>query len=453
MSSPVSQPPPSAGIAAPDAAPSPSGSDVSHQPPPAPAVPQYQTFGPDPSKFDDPTLYHIREVTPGMSDEEKKDIYCVAGFPESDLHDRTCGTPPDKDFSNAKPTAQVTFNQFTNHVDMYVRPLCEEDLAFLKERGDRINPYVMPPRGPRHYKDIWAEEDNGMQLDGNDKTPPYEPKGNPDMLISEDITETDRVSAGPVLSRLLTAMRPERRADEASTNGETNGITNGDMDVDEPPSQLNGDIITNGTNSVPSATHMPEADIPGFKTPIVPRPDYATLDDRILQELRHIGFVAPDDTPSYQGHYDDEVAARLRYLQAELRRVSMENGARKARILELTKDRMAQQEYSNIADDLDNQLNQAYLKRNRTIGKGKKVVKRPGGAGGGSHPVNGAAVTRPGIGEPIRNLMERRLRWRNEIGPVVDYGRAQLPQETIFADDVMKKLREREAESWNEVEE
>ena len=105
-----------------------------HQPPPAPSMPQYQTFGPDPSKFDDPTIYHIREVTDDMTDEERRDIYGVKSFPKSDLSDLIAGKVADKDFSNAKPTNQVNANTFHAYVEPYVRPLTEEDMAWLKER-------------------------------------------------------------------------------------------------------------------------------------------------------------------------------------------------------------------------------------------------------------------------------------------------------------------------------
>ena len=105
-----------------------------HQPPPAPSMPQYQTFGPDPSKFDDPTIYHIREVTDDMTDEEKRDIYGVKSFPKSDLSDLIAGKVADKDFSNAKPTNQVNANTFLAYVEPYLRPLTEEDMAWLKER-------------------------------------------------------------------------------------------------------------------------------------------------------------------------------------------------------------------------------------------------------------------------------------------------------------------------------
>ena len=93
-----------------------------------------QRFGSNPLTSDDTTVYHVRKVTNDMPDEEKKEIYCVKQFPHSNLRHLIAGTPPDKDFSNAKPTNQVNFNTFNTLADSYLRPLTEEDLAFLKEK-------------------------------------------------------------------------------------------------------------------------------------------------------------------------------------------------------------------------------------------------------------------------------------------------------------------------------
>ncbi|RMZ67437.1 transcriptional regulator Ngg1 [Pyrenophora seminiperda CCB06] len=448
ISSPISQAPPSATGTGPADAPSPSGSDVSHQPAPAPAVPQFQTFGPDPAKFDDPTIYHIRDVTPGMSIEERKEIYCVAEFPQGNLRDKIAGSPPDKDFSNAKPPSQVNATVFANYVEPYIRPLTEEDVAFLKERGDRVGPFVLPRRGQRHYKEIWAEEDGAMHIDSNDQHPPPNvPRGAAED-ISDHLLETDQVSAGPLLSRLLATLRPEGRGNQNNHN-EPNGVNGDAMDIDEGAG-VQADTTNN--NSLPAAAQLPDLVQPGWKTSSQNgRTDYVGMEDRMLMELKHYGFISEADaeSQSFDAHFDDEVAARLRFLQEELRKQSVVNGARKQRLLELTEERIAQQEYNTIADDLDNQLNAAYLKRNRNIGKGKKQNKRPGGAGGGSHPVANAGITRPGVGEPIRTLMERRQQWINTIGPVVNFGKTGLPTESIFGEEKMKELESREVGIWN----
>ncbi|KAF3002623.1 Transcriptional regulator [Curvularia kusanoi] len=443
MSSPTSQEPAAAADAPQDAA-SPSGSDVSHQPAPAPAVPQYQTFGEDPVKFDDPTVYHIREVTPGMTDEEKKEIYSVAVFPPSNLHDKIAGLPPDKDFSNAKPATQVNAGVFANYVEPYIRPLTEEDVAFLRERGDRTGPFVLPRRGQRHYKAIWAEEDGAMHIDSNvERSTAHVPRGAAEDLVDE-VLETEQVSAGPLVSRLLATLRPEGRG--AQTN-DTNNLNSDAMDIDEG---AGAPVDTTNTNTLPAATQLP--DFTGrLPQPPTPHTDYASLEDRMLMELKHYGLLSEPDTETqtYDYHFDDEVAQRLRFLQEELRKQSIVNGARKQRLLELTEERIAQQEYNTIADDLDNQLNAAYLKRNRNIGKGKKQNKRPGGAGGGSHAVANAGISRPGVGEPIRTLMERRIQWISTIGPVVNFGKTGLPEETVFPEEKMRELESREVEIWN----
>lgn len=69
-----------------------------------------------------------------MTDEEKKKIYSVAAFPTRDISDEIAGTPPDKDFSNAKPTNQIAASTFLTYAEPYLRQLTEEDIAFLRER-------------------------------------------------------------------------------------------------------------------------------------------------------------------------------------------------------------------------------------------------------------------------------------------------------------------------------
>ena len=456
-------------------------------PPPRPPPPN-QTFGEDPSTFPDPTVYEIREVKPGMSDEERREIYSVATYPPSDLADLIAGDPPDKDFSSAKPSNQISFSTFSTYVEPYFRPFTEEDLAFLRERGDRMTPFVMPKRGKKHYTDVWAEEDGAMSIDsspaGRDKLAPNQARGNIENLTDE-LAETDKLSVGPLLSRLLQALRPEWRPPTTDEKPLPNGV-NGDVSI-------NGDVLMNGADpftdalpangagddrSLPPASYMPESSSEPWKKATHPKLDYAQVDERIKQELRHIGFlpqpeagagangasgVAAGDPAAadYDGAYDDEVAARLRLLQDRLREQVLLNGARKARLTELVKERMAHQEYQTILEDLDSQVQAAYLKRTRTMGKSKKG-KRPGGAGGGSHAAGGGAagaagVARPtGIGDLNKTLMERRKRWIDSIGAVFDdealgmVPRASDPHSSIFKPAEMAGLMKREKEAWDE---
>ncbi len=433
--------------------------------PPRREAPQFQTFGQDPSTFPDPTVYEIRDVKPTMSDDELREIYSVAVFPRSDLADLIAGDPPDKDFSNAKPTNQISFSTFSSYMEPYFRPFSEEDLAFLRERGDRVMPFIMPKRGKKHYAEIWAEEDGAMSIDSNpqgrDKLQPNQPRGNIENM-DDDVAETDKLSVGPVLSRLLQAMRPEGRAQPSDDKPTTNGV-NGDVEVKEEP---NGDAAAGTPNeetkSLPPASFMSESSSEAWKKATHPKLDYMQVDERIKQELRHIGFLPQEGFDGeYDGHFDDEVAARLRLLQEKLRQQILVNGARKARLTELVKERMAHQEYSTILEDLDTQVQGAYLKRTRTMGKSKKS-KRPGGssaaaAAAAAGGAGGAAgMARPGIGDVTRTLMERRKRWIDNIGTVFDdenlgkVPRVADPGSTIFKPDMMADLMKKERQSWDE---
>lgn len=338
----------------------------------------------------------------------------------------------------------------------------------------------MPRRGKRHYTDIWAEEDGHISLDSthqaSEKLPPNQPRGNLEQM-DDDIAETDQISSGPMLSRLLSAMRFEHRPSPVEDKDKPNGLTNGNgtgepstSGFSNPASASTENPTDDNKASLPPATFMPESSSQNWKTPVT-KLDHHQMDERLKAELRNIGFLGPESEPDYDAHYDDEVAERLRTLQAELKRVSIVNGARKARILELANERMAHQEYKTILEDLDSQVQQAYLKRTRTLGKGKKNTKRPGGAGGGSHPVangggagsasgvNGAGgaagaagVTKAAIGDLARQLMERRKKWEGKIGPVFgdDVTRVRGSGEDIFAEDVMEPFIKAEKEKWDE---
>jgi transcriptional adapter 3 len=333
----------------------------------------------------------------------------------------------------------------------------------LTSQGDRVTPFIMPKRGKKHYADVWNEEDGAMSIDqvDGDRLPLNQGRGNIEQ-VTDDTTETDKVSVGPLVSRLFSLLRYEHRAppDENATNGPVNGeasttangtVNGGDsMEIDQP----NGEPAN---KPLPSATSFPDASPNGFKVPAA-RLDHAQLDERVKAELRHVGLFGPDDNPDYDAHYDDDIAQRLRLLQNELKKQMIINNARKARLLEVARERMAHQEYTTIHDDLDSQVQQAYLKRTRTLGKSKKGTQakhRPGGPGGGSHVVSAAGVSRPAIGDVARTLMDRRKRWQECIGPIFKESKTTVPTagESIFDPGVMAEYEKAELEGWDEEQE
>lgn len=301
------------------------------------------------------------------------------------------------------------------------------------------------------------------------KLPPNQPRGSLEQM-DDDTAESDLISNGPLLNRLLSTMRFEHRAPPNEEKGHPNGLSNGAGES----SLTNGDSINgvgfepnafdeaiNNSNkpaSIPPATALPES---ARQTSNIPNLSHAQIDERLKAELRHIGFLAPDEEPDYDAHKDDEIAERLRYLQNRLRDVMIMNGARKLRVLELAGEQMAYQEYSTILEDLDSQVQQAYLKRARTAGKNKKNAKRPGGPGGGGHGTQGGVsngglgvggISKPGIGDIARTLMTRRGKWEEKIGPVFtgDIRRVRGKGEGIFGDNEMAPLIRLETERLQE---
>lgn len=318
----------------------------------------------------------------------------------------------------------------------------------------------MPRRGKKSYRQLWAEEDGtpyDSTQDDKDQLPLNQGRGSIDQL-TDDKLETNEVSVGPLVSRLMSLLRYEHRTlpEEDSTtsaNGEgaSNGLNGDAMDLDQPNGT--GETETKSDNkSLPPATAFRDADPNGFKTSVA-KLDHAQLDERAKAELRYIGFLGPDDNPDYDAHNDDEVAERLRLLQSELKKTIVTNNARKARILKIAQEHMALLEFSTIQDDLDSQVQQAYLKRTRTMGKSKKgsqAKHRPGGAGGGSHVA--AGVSRPAVGDAAKIVMDRRKRWNDAFLPIFDDIKTTIPSEgeSIFYPSVMADYEKAELEAWDE---
>ena len=325
-------------------------SSEEHQPVPAAPFSVLETLE------NDPTVYEIPAVTDESTYEEKANAYSVTRFPEVDLTDLGPGDPPDADFSNPKPFNQVAMNTFNSFIDPYFRPFSEEDLGFLRERGNRSTPYIIPALGIP-YAEAWAAEDGlaSPLASTNGPRNPNAPKGNPDNLTDDILEKDDILSCGPLLSRVIAAIIPEELNPDVSM---------GDGDASSSSqTQVNGE----STPQMVTASTMPESTQPGWKVP-VGKSDYQTLEERIQREMAYIGLLGPNTEPDWKSREDDDVSARLRMLQAQLREQAALNGARKARITQILKEQLAYQEYATILDDLDKQvIKNSFLQASRKI--------------------------------------------------------------------------------------
>ncbi|RMD42424.1 hypothetical protein DV735_g2724, partial [Chaetothyriales sp. CBS 134920] len=132
------------------------------------------------------------------------------------------------------------------------------------------------------------------------------------------------------------------------------------------------------------------------------------------------------------------------------------NGARKARLLDLAKERLAWQEYNTIHEDLDSQVQQAYLKRTRTIGKSKKGGPAAHKPRPGSHVATAVGtafgVAKRDIGDSARMLMDRRKRWASCIGPVFKDMKRGVPSKdtTLWDPKIMETYEKAEIETLDD---
>lgn len=152
-----------------------------------------------------------------------KKKYNVASYPTNDLKDLLPGELPDMDFSHPKPTNQIQFNTFLAFVENFFKDLSDDNLKFLKMKyiipdslqfdktyDPEVNPFIIPKLGPL-YTDVWFKDENDKNS-AYKKPSPYSndastilPKKSANEL-DDNALESDSISCGPLLSRLLSAV-------------------------------------------------------------------------------------------------------------------------------------------------------------------------------------------------------------------------------------------------------
>jgi transcriptional adapter 3 len=261
------------------------------------------------------------------------------------------------------------------------------------------------------YLEVW-EADPDVPFHGSPPPGPHPdldnclPRGSVDALRDDQLETIDLVSAGPLAERVLSAL-VEERANSDETSGQPE--REGDLSA---PSEANG---TGGGQSWRVA---------------VSKADYISFEERLKGELKYIGLLQTSEDGiassmdsggiNWHNREDDEICQELRKLQKQLRQQSIENAARKMVLERKMEEQLAYQEYATILDDLDKQVGEAFNKRTKSIKAKKK--RSIGGAGGGSSsapPLHaGKSVDKPGIGDNVKAIIERRRRWIEKVGPV-----------------------------------
>ncbi|KAJ8097378.1 histone acetyltransferases subunit 3-domain-containing protein [Lipomyces tetrasporus] len=372
---------------------------------------------------------------PASGTEDLKKRYGVASYPTKDLADLLPGEIPDEDFSRAKPANQVQFSTFQSYIEPYFRPFVEEDLSFLNERQDNLTPYLVPPLGP-NYQEVWADEDGSAatfspaptnsQADSATSARMLLPRGTSEHL-TEDQLETEDISCGPLASRILSALLKDESEDTILPNSTTAtpgpGTTTPSKPEDDSTAAAEPQVLSSSSAF---------AEQQGWRVSSV-KADYQTLEDRLKREFKFVGILG-DEEVDWSAREDDEVCAELRRLQKRLKVISVINAARKKKVEKIVHEHMAYQEYTQILEDLDKQVDQAYMKRTRTIKNKKKRLpgnSTPSGAAGG-----GGGGRTADLGEGIKALLDKRKRWIEKIGPVFPAAEVmkRIPRKSIFED-------------------
>jgi hypothetical protein len=296
----------------------------------------------------------------------------------------------DEDFDHAKPASQVPYSTFANWANDYLRLYGEDDLAFLAPRGNE-DPGIfnVPDLGP-HYLDAWAAMDADLNGDAVDMPGPSKaliphlPRRFKAEALSNETLTTENVYLGPLSERLISSFR---NTDNLPTM------------LQEVVEQQKNDFMTAeaqkslGDGAIEAAQISPALPTPAFfgdqdfASQTLQEQDAADFETRLMRELAFLGVIpalppkqpsAPgkkasndgglNDQPSsvdWGGRADDDISSALRACQRLLKRQTAVNDARKARLADRVRQRIAYQEYENLRDGLESAIENAWNKRQR----------------------------------------------------------------------------------------
>ena len=259
----------------------------------------------------------------------------------------------------------MAINAFGSYIEPYFRHFSEEGLAFLRERGDRVTPYIIPKLG-RHCSEQWAEEDGANLL-----ARAVGAAGAMGTASSASASASPAATASAAASAAAFASpAPATNSSAARPANALRGWPDGLCEDREDASCARCCRVcwpptcpkicpTPPTPTPPAVPTLPPAKPPRHRPPRrtyatslpnsadfnweIPtgKADYAMLDERIRREMVYVGLLNPSQGLDFANSKDDEVSARLRALQRQQRQQSAINGARKARIAEKLKEQLA----------------------------------------------------------------------------------------------------------------
>ena len=163
--------------------------------------------------------------------------------------------------------------------------------------------------------------------------------------------------------------------------------------------------------------------------------------------------------PDYSEADNDPICTALRQAQRTLRSVIVTNKARKRRLAELARDRLAYQEYVEVRESIDKNIVALYSKLQKRDGPRPNKKKKKVEVNGKSNGMNGGTSSMQplpnpaslGLGpseegelvvpEALRALVDTRREWRDVVGGAFDDRESEdghavsvrgLPEQSVF---------------------
>ncbi|KAI7879792.1 hypothetical protein K492DRAFT_130956 [Lichtheimia hyalospora FSU 10163] len=276
------------------------------------------------------------------------------------------------DFVRVKPSQQVSIFTFWQAMEPYFRQLTEDDRRFLMKKDEEVeSTFQVPPLG-KHYLEQWNEEDRiATEISSRHSS------------RTSDIL--DDGSQQGLLERLLSSLIPEHEEEQQQQQQQ-------------------------------HSNEDPDAIISHYEQPETP-----SFEDRLRQEMQYIGILSDDvDEHNWNAREDDDISAEIRRLGRELKEQINTNDYRKNRLLQVVDTQLQYDQYRQVLDVLESQVEQSYMKRFRV----QKAKKRKSGSS-----------TKAGLSENTVAAMEKRNMFIKELGPLFVDKNLVLPSNSIYDDE------------------
>ncbi|KAG1453256.1 hypothetical protein G6F56_007618 [Rhizopus delemar] len=307
------------------------------------------------------------------------------------------------DFIRVKAKDQVPITTFWTAIDPYFRPLAEEDRTFLMERADTSKAFLIPPLG-EHYQDQWSREDQLLQTKSpfSARINAVDPQHIKLRYIKDPITEDqllqDDLSSGSLTERLLSSLVTEdKKTDCPVIKQEEDEEEEDDDDEEEDEEETEESTL-----------------------------EIFHFEERLKRELRYAGLFTEDDA-DWNAREDDEICAELRALGRGYKEQVEINDFRKKKLLEVVDCQLQFEQYRQVLDTLDSQVEQGYIKRFRNQKSKKRKVP------------TGQKST---LSENAVYAMEKRMAWIDALGGIFEDKNQTMPSKSIYSSDTSPTTEE-----------